>query len=78
MSGDKMTTPNGNLFRQARQLLDEKDKGAQLTEEDLRLINTAIIPLMVKTNGIFLEDITIGEGLEALAKMVDGKEDSRE
>jgi len=33
------------------------------------LINTAIIPLMVKINGLFPDDITIGEGLEELAKM---------
>ena len=66
-----MTTRNGNIFRQARQLLDKKEKGAQLSEEELQLINTAIIPLMVKTNGIFPEDITIGEGLEDLATMME-------
>jgi len=59
-----------NLFGQAKQLLDKKDNGAELTKEELRLVNTAIIPLMVKTYGVFPEDITIGEGLEELAKMV--------
>lgn len=58
-----------NIFRQARELLEKKDSGAQLTEEELQLLNTAIIPLMV-TNGIFPKDITISEGLEELAKMV--------
>jgi len=55
-----------NLFRQAKELLDKKDAGAELTEEELQLINTAIIPLM-----IIPEDITIGEGLERLAKMME-------
>lgn len=63
-----------NLFRQARQLLDKKDSGAELTEEELGLVNTAIIPLMVKTHGVFPEDIAIGQGLEELAKIVEGKE----
>jgi len=62
---------NNNIFRQAKQLLDKKDKGAELTEEELRLIDTALIPLMVKTDGIFPEDMTIGEGLEALSEMVE-------
>lgn len=60
-----------NIFRQAKQLLDKKDSGADLTEEELQLINTAIIPLMVETDGIFPEDITIGEGLEKLARWVE-------
>lgn len=60
-----------NIFRQAKQLLDRKDDGAELAEEELRLIDTAIIPLMVKTDGFFPDDMTIGEGLEELAKMVE-------
>jgi hypothetical protein len=60
-----------NLFRQAKDLLDKKDSGAQLTEEELRLLNTAIIPLMVKTDGVFPEDITLAEGLEELAKILE-------
>ena len=60
-----------NIFRQAAELLKAKDKGDQLTEEELQLINTAIIPLMVKTDGIFPEDITIGEGLEELVNLVE-------
>ncbi|GAJ17701.1 unnamed protein product, partial [marine sediment metagenome] len=35
------------------------------------LVNTAIIPLMVRTDGIFPKDITIGEGLEELAKIIE-------
>jgi len=58
-----------NIFRQAKDLLDIKDAGGELTGEDLQLIGTAIIPLMVKTNGVFPEDITLAEGLEELAKI---------
>lgn len=57
-----------NIFREAKQLLDKKDNGAELTKEELKLINTAIMPLMVKGR-IFPEDITIGEGLEELASL---------
>lgn len=60
-----------NLFRQAAELLDKKDSGAQLTEEELELINRAIIPLMVNTDGIFPEDITIAEGLDEIARMIE-------
>ena len=61
-----------NIFRQAADLLKTKS-GPEMSEEELQLINTAIIPLIVKTNGIFPDDITIGEGLEELAKMVYGE-----
>lgn len=60
-----------NLFRQVSELLKAKDAGAQLTDEELHLINTAIIPLMVNTNGLLPQDITIGAGLEKLAEMVE-------
>ncbi|MBA7486493.1 hypothetical protein ES707_22053 [subsurface metagenome] len=60
-----------NIFREAKQLLDKKDAGSKLTKEELQLINTAIIPLIVKTDGVFPEDITIEEGLEELAKILE-------
>ena len=60
-----------NLFRQAKDLLDIKDAGGELTGEDLQLIGTAIIPLMVKTNGVFPEDITLAEGLEKLTNIIE-------
>ncbi|MBA7465352.1 hypothetical protein ES707_00514 [subsurface metagenome] len=60
-----------NLFRQAKDLLNIKDAGGELSEDELQLIGTAIIPLMGKTNGVFPEDITIGEGLEELAKILE-------
>ena len=66
-----MANSNSNIYRQAAQLLEKKDRGAELTEEELALINTAIIPLMVNTDGIFPDDITIAEGLDELAKMIE-------
>ena len=60
-----------NLFRQAKELLSKKDAGGQLSWEELKLINTAIIPLMVKADGVFPKDITISEGLKELAKIVE-------
>lgn len=60
-----------NLFRQAKILLDKKDAGAELTEQELRLIHTALIPFTVKTADFFPENITIAEGLEELASMVE-------
>ena len=60
-----------NIFRQVKELLDKKDAGGGLTEEELQLINTAIIPLMVKTDGVFPEDITMAEGLDELAKIIE-------
>ena len=32
-----------NIFRQAKDLLDKKDAGSELSEEELRLLNTAMI-----------------------------------
>ena len=59
-----------NIFRQAKLLLDTK-RGDEMSEEDLQLIGTAIIPLMVR-GCPFPEDITIGEGLEELANIRQG------
>ena len=58
-----------NIFRQAKQLLDTK-RGDEMSEEELQLIGTATIPLMVKSCP-FPEDITVGEGLEELAKIIE-------
>ncbi len=66
--------PNNNIFRQDAELLKAKDAGSELTDEELKLINTAIIPLMIKADGIFPNDITIREGIEELANMINGKE----
>lgn len=60
-----------NLFREAAELLKAKDGGAELTDDELKLINTATIPLMINTGGFFPKDITMAEGLEALAGIVE-------
>ncbi len=59
-----------NMFRQAKQLLDKKDAGWELTEEELKLVNTAMMPLL--GGFIISEDLTISEGLEELATMLEG------
>ena len=61
---------NNNIFREARRLLDKKDKGAELTEEEMHLLSAAQIPMNVRDSPI-PQDIPIHEGLEELAKMVD-------
>lgn len=61
-----------NIFRQAKQLLDKRDNGNELTEEEQELVNTAAIPFTVNTDDIF-GDITIGEGLEELARIIENK-----
>ncbi|MBU0847431.1 hypothetical protein KKH23_09635 [Patescibacteria group bacterium] len=59
-----------NLFRQAKQLWDSKNSW-DMTKEERHLVAAAMIPLTV--HGCPLpEDITISEGLEELAKILDG------
>ena len=59
-----------NLFRQAAELLKAKDAGSELSEEELQLIATAEIPLMMR--GCPLpEDMPVGECLEELAQIVE-------
>jgi len=59
-----------NIFREAKQLLDKKDAGGELTEEELQLIATAEIPLLVR--GCPLpEDMPVRECLEQLAKFIE-------
>jgi len=70
-NGREETQTMTNIFRQAKQLLDKKDAGGELTEEELHLINTAILPLMGKIDGICPQATTIGEGLEELANTVE-------
>ena len=59
-----------NIFREAKQLLDKKDSGSELTEEELQLIGTAEIPLMVPDCPL-PEDMPVGECLEELANIVE-------
>lgn len=60
-----------NIFRQARTLLQRKDAGEELTEEERQVIRTALIPFTVYTGDFFPEEITIAEGLEGLARLVE-------
>jgi len=59
-----------NLFRQALEILG---KNGEKTEEERKLLNTALIPLNIR-GCPFPNDITIGEGLEELAKIVEEAE----
>lgn len=61
-----------NLFRQARKLLDRKDNGAELTEEEQLIVSAALIPLNLRDCPL-PDDISIGEALDELARMVDGE-----
>lgn len=61
-----------NLFRQARQLLDKKDNGDELTEEELGVVNIGIFAchLLPELDPKY-NDIPISQGLEDLAKIFD-------
>ncbi|MBA7682145.1 hypothetical protein ES703_90491 [subsurface metagenome] len=57
----------GNLFRQALEILD---KNGERTEEEQELLGAAMIPLNIR-GCPFPEDMTVGECLEELARMVE-------
>ena len=57
-----------NIFRQALEVLDTKN--GDRTEEERELLNTALIPLNIR-GCPFPDDMTIGECLEELARMVE-------
>ena len=59
-----------NIFRQAKDLLDKKDAGGELTWEESQLIAEAEIPLLAY-GCPFPEDMPIGKCLEKLAKIVE-------
>lgn len=62
-----------NIFRQAKELLDKRAAGNQITWDEFQLINTAKIPLNI--HGCpFPEDMTVAECLEKLAKILEGEE----
>lgn len=64
---------NSNIFRQAKQLLRDKPV-LEMSEEELQIINTATMPLLLLRH---FSDMTINDGLEELAKMVEeGKRSS--
>ena len=59
-----------NIFRQAKQLLDKKDAGGELSEEELKLIATAKIPFLIR-NCPYLKAMPVGDCLETLAQIVE-------
>lgn len=68
-----MTTLNGNIFRQAEELLDNSN-GRQLTDQEWEVLGAAMIPLNHPVCP-FPDDMPIGDCLEELAKMLDGGKD---
>jgi len=60
-----------NIFREAKQLLDKKDAGGELTGEELQLIATAEIPFLIR-NCPYLKDMPVRDCLDTLAKIVEG------
>jgi len=63
-----MPNSNNNIFRQAKQLLHDKPV-LEMNEEELKVVNTATMPLLLLRH---FSNLSIDEGLEELAKMVDG------
>ena len=64
----KLKAPPGNIFRQAKWLLDHKS-GTAMTEEESDLVSLAILPVIYSP--YLAEDMTVGNGLEVLAKAVE-------
>lgn len=62
-----------NIFREAKDLLNIKDAGGKLTEEELQLIATAEIPFLIR-HCPYLKDMPVAECLETLAQIVEGDE----
>lgn len=60
---------NHNIFKQAKQLLDNSN-GRQLSDEEWEVLGAAMIPLNHPAYP-FPQDMTVGEGLEMLANMVE-------
>lgn len=58
---------NKNIFRQAKQLLNEKPV-LEMNEEELEVIKIATMPLLLLRQ---FSELSIDEGLEELAKIVD-------
>lgn len=65
-----MATPNGNIFRQAKQLLRDKSP-LELNGEELEVVKIATVPLLLLRQ---YNDKPIDEGLVELAKIVEEAE----
>lgn len=62
---DRVT--DNNIFRQAKQLLNEKPV-LEMNAEELEVVNIATMPLLLLHH---FSDRSINDGLEELAKMVE-------
>lgn len=62
-----------NLFREAEELLQKKDSGTELTEEELKLLNDATAFVANELPRAFpnFDDMPCSTGLEELAKIVE-------
>lgn len=58
---------NNNIFRQAKQLLNQKPV-LEMNDKELEIVNTATMPLLLLRE---FSDRSINDGLEELAKMVE-------
>ena len=59
-----------NIYRQAKELLDKKDAGGEISWSEFQLIKTAELPLILR--GCPLpEDMPLGECLKELAQIVE-------
>ena len=58
---------DGNIFRQAKQLLNNKGD-QEMSEEEGKLLSAATIPLIILPR---FNNTPTGEGLEELAKLVE-------
>ena len=70
-----MPNSNNNIFRQAKQLLNDKPV-LEMSAKELGVVNLALMPLLLLRQ---FSDMSINDGLEELAKMVDeGKSHAQE
>jgi len=60
-----------NIFREASELLKGK-KGSEMSDEELNLVSRAIFPLLILRA---FNDVPIGEGLEALARLLESNDE---
>lgn len=58
---------NGNIFREAKELLDTKPI-EEMTQEEVTIVKAATIPLNILPE---FNDMTTDEGLEELARLFD-------
>jgi len=64
-----------NIFREAKNLLDKRDAGGELSWEEFQLIATAEIPFLV-SRCPSLKNLPVRECLEVLAQIVEGADDA--